>query len=65
MVLKEGTNQMTPSAPNLNAKLSPRPRKKQLRVAATNRHLARPVSSSLIRAAAPRSTYRGGYLIDV
>jgi hypothetical protein len=55
---------MTPSLQNLNAKLSPRPRKKTLRVAATNRHLARPASSPRIRAAAP-STYRGGYLIDV
>jgi len=56
---------MTPSTQNLNAKLSPRPRKITLRVAASNRHLARPASSPRIRAAARRNTYRGGYLIDV
>jgi hypothetical protein len=56
---------MTPSAQNLNAKLSPRPRKASLRVAATNRHLTRPVSASPLRASAAPSGYRGGYLIDV
>ena len=54
---------MTPTVQNLNSKLSPRPRAKSPRVAAANRHLARSFSTP-VRTIAPRSGYRGGYLID-
>lgn len=56
---------MTPTVQNLNAKLSPRPRRVSPRVAAANRQLARPASSVPVRTVTRRNGYRGGYLIDV
>ena len=54
---------MTPTVQNLNAKLSPRPRRVSPRAA--NRQLARPASSVPVRTVTRRNGYRGGYLIDV
>jgi hypothetical protein len=59
---------MTPSVQNLNAKLSPRPRRGiDPRVAATNRHLARSGHSmpTPARITGRTAGYRGGYLVDV
>jgi hypothetical protein len=56
---------MTPTVQNLNAKLSPRPRRESPRVAAAKRHLARSDTPAPVRTIARRGTHRGGYLIDV